>query len=204
MALVYRIQVVLRTADNVPANFITNSLCLWTDNGPDTAATETAIVKFYNAIQPRLSNHLAKDGHELIWTSLPGTPPNYPFRTFGWNFSAALSAGTMPTEVAMVLSFQGSRAAGFPQGRRRGRIFLGPLLGSVGGADGRPIPAARTTIANAAAVLKTDLAAPGDQYWAVWSGADMQAVEIDNGWVDNAFDTQRRRGVATTDRTIWS
>lgn len=204
MALPARIQVVLRTADNVPANFITNSLCLWTDTGADTAATETAIIKFYDAIKPHLSNHLAQNGHELIWSALPGTPPNYPFRTRVWNLASNPSATGLPTEVAMVLSFQGVKAAGFPQGRRRGRIFIGPLGSGVNGTDGRPTPTARTAIANAAATLKTDLAAPGGQHWAVWSSVDGQSVEIDNGWVDNAFDTQRRRGVQVTARTTWS
>jgi hypothetical protein len=37
---------------------------------------------------------------------------------------------------------------------------------------------------------------------AVYSVADAVAREVTNGWVDNAWDTQRRRGIDATARTL--
>lgn len=39
--------------------------------------------------------------------------------------------------------------------------------------------------------------------WRIWSPTNNNSVLIDNGWVDNAWDTQRRRGVEATARTIF-
>lgn len=204
MAMPARIQVVLRTVDNVPENYVTNSFALWTDSGADTSATETALIAFYNAIKGMYSGLVAGTGHQIRWSALPGTPPNYPFRITTWDFSGpAPSGATLPSEVACVLSFQGSKAAGFPQARRRGRIYLGPLVNTMN-VNGRPDSGTRTNVANHASTLKTALAAPGGQHWAVWSVADQATVEIQDGWLDDAFDTQRRRGVRLTSRIVWS
>jgi hypothetical protein len=44
----------------------------------------------------------------------------------------------------------------------------------------------------------------GNNDWCVWSVADQIAVPVANGWIDNAFDVQRRRGVDYTSRTLWA
>lgn len=92
--------------------------------------------------------------------------------------------------------------------RRRGRIYLGPLNTSccgigVGGA-GRQRPSATfmADVAGAAVALNADLATLGAP-WSVFSRRDWSSVGVVGGFVDDAFDTQRRRGAKATARNNW-
>lgn len=201
---VSRIQAIIRTVDNIPENFITNSWCIDSDVGPNVSQTEAALTAFYNTMRSTLfSNKVAIGPHMFKWYSLPGLKPNYPFREQTFSLTGAGQGNPLPTEVAMVLSFQGSQASGFPQARRRGRVFIGPLQTSAVHTDGRPTAGAISGLAAAGTALRTAINAGGEDRWCVWSTVDQGAVPVEDGWVDNAFDTQRRRGVATTARTVW-
>lgn len=122
--------------------------------------------------------------------------------------------GAMPSEVAICLSYQAARESGVNHARRRGRVYLGPLhIGvlqtSAGGS--RPSTTARTSIATAATALaaSTQVNRP---VWAVFSptrraeggSLDDSFTDVEDGWVDDAFDIQRRRGLAPTARTLWT
>jgi hypothetical protein len=39
--------------------------------------------------------------------------------------------------------------------------------------------------------------------WAVYSRRDNAGYLVSNGWVDDAFDIQRRRGVSALVRSLW-
>ena len=121
---------------------------------------------------------------------------------------------TVPTELALCLSFQGPPVSGEPQARRRGRVFLGGWghISGTGAASSFPQPmtAALTNIATAAATLKSAGDAV-DWLWCVYSPTEAaQATDppydtlVTNGWIDNAFDTQRRRGNAPSARTTFT
>lgn len=199
------VKVILHTADAIPANYINNQICLGHPDGDGPVIDDTVadIKAFYDALRSScLTGDIAQNGHEMKFYALPGTEPNYPYAERTWNFTSAPSGTGLPREVAIGLSFQGSRAAGFPQARRRGRIYIGPILANVN-VSGRPSSTTRTAIADAAEALRTALNTDPNHYWAVWSTVDQEAVEVQNGWVDDAFDTQRRRGVEATSRTLW-
>lgn len=125
----------------------------------------------------------------------------------------------MINEAAVCLSFAAEPAAGVNPQRRRGRVYLGPVAASVGTLVGSQLmvsSAVRTAIADAASTLATAYDVPGDPVsslsWAIYSpttdagGAtiDDSFHDVQSGWVDNAFDIQRRRGAAATLRTTWS
>lgn len=120
--------------------------------------------------------------------------------------STLTSSGAVP-EAAQCLSFQGVTVSGTPQARRRGRIFLGGLATpcDLGTASVFPATngAARTNIPVAAAALKSGLTTDG-WTWSVYSRTDDAMVTVANGWMDNAPDTQRRRGNTATARTTFS
>lgn len=202
----YRAQVILRTADAIPANFVTNSFAFATsDDSPANTDEFTVAVKdFYDDMIAYLPSLVAQNGHMIKYTALPGTPPNYPFEEDTFNLASAPSTDPLPSEVSLVMSFQGSRQAGFPQSRRRGRIYFGPIR-AVGSAGGRPTAPLIAALALAGTTFKSNVAAitGGTHNWTVWSHADQLGVVITNGWVDNAFDTQRRRGVGVTSRTTF-
>lgn len=112
---------------------------------------------------------------------------------------------SLPSEVAIVMSFQAVRLAGAPQARRRGRIYLGPLTSNAyDTATGRPADLATTAIQAAGDALVTASKATGAWQWQVWSEVNGSGASVDNGWVDNAFDTQRRRGLRPTSRKLFS
>jgi len=119
------------------------------------------------------------------------------------------SGSALPAEVAICCSYQAVRQSGNDQANRRGRVFIGPLGDvSVNTADSsdvesRPTTAAMNTIINGIAQLAVPV---GDSAvkWVVYSPTLDAFAEVDNLWIDNAFDTQRRRGVRATARTTLS
>lgn len=201
-----RAQVVLHTTDNTPANYITNSWAfMGTNPFADTTAITAALKGFYDGITASYwSDDLAQNANEINYYDLPGTPPNYPVDQDVWNRASDPSGTPLPQECAICLSFQGARTPGFPQARRRGRVYLGPW-GGTANSSGRPTAALLTVIANAATAFKTAInAIASDTQWAVWSTTDQAPVPIVGGWVDNVWDTQRRRGLLETSRTTWT
>lgn len=198
------IQVVLRTSDAIPANFVTNQFCIQNMGNADgnEAGITSAIADFYDDIRNAIySNVIAETGHVAKFYTAGGAAPNYPYSEETWDFTAAPGGTALPREVAVCLSFQGLRIPGTPQARRRGRIYLGPCQTGVV-SNGRPLLAIRTTIVNAAQTFYTNVETVDPTYsWAVWSTRDATAVPLRNCWVDDAFDTQRSRGDAPTERT---
>lgn len=149
-------------------------------------------------VRPYFANTVALTGHTLKIYNLADPEPRAPVYTGSWSFGSAVGATTFPSEVALCVSFQGARLSGTPQRRRRGRIFLGPL--HQGSADaGRPSASFRTDALTFLTTLNAGITAAGADF-GVWSRANELFVQADNGWVDNAYDTQRRRGLAPTVR----
>lgn len=136
-------------------------------------------------------------------SDLPSGPP---IRRVGFTLGPPQTPGSLPLEVALCSSFQGERIESMPQERRRGRIYLGPFNPSVistSAAD--PRPAALLVSSLEASTQRLARENDGsDILWCVWSRKSDLLVEIDNGWVDNEWDTQRRRERGATARSIWS
>lgn len=110
----------------------------------------------------------------------------------------------LPSEAAIVVSFRGEPPH---TARRRGRVYIGPLNNSVVvetvGSRGSPPPRIGQDVINrlVTAFSLFNTQQPG---WRIRSTVPSENfVPVTNGWVDNAFDTQRRRGEAPTSRTIW-
>lgn len=121
--------------------------------------------------------------------------PNYPLYTESRNDNNSLT-GTGPREVALCLSF----FAGKNQKRRRGRLYIPFCWISQGGNPSlRPTVTHRNKLGALATVLQ-DLGGLGED-WSVYSKADDTARAVTNWWVDDEWDTQRRRGLRGTVRT---
>jgi hypothetical protein len=99
-----------------------------------------------------------------------------------------------PREVAVALSYR----AGASTPRTRGRIFLGPV--SNFSIDGEYV---NQGIAESAKRIGRGLleVRTGDARWSLYSRRDNALKEITNFSVDNAWDTQRSRGLPPT-RTL--
>jgi len=109
----------------------------------------------------------------------------------------------LPTEVAVCLSVHGVFESGQPKARRRGRVYLGPLgvgtLNDAGGGKTAVEPTFLTDMLDAYEAAWAGLTTAGLSH-AVWSSADNEAYPVVEAWMDNAFDTQRRRGIIATSR----
>lgn len=169
----------------------------------DGAKIAQNLEDFYVAIDANLSSELTGNGIVKCYEVVAG-PSGPPFYQETITFIPG-SSNPLPSEVAVCLSYQAAQVVGLDQRNRRGRIFLGPLNVAVATttAPCRPVASELTTIATAADALMTDCAADNVP-WVVYSPTLGSSAPVTNGWVDNAFDTQRRRGVAATSRTLWS
>lgn len=202
-----RAQVILHTSDNLAANYVSNSWCVDCVTQPGDAEfleLTTAFKDFYDDLAGIIGVPIAQNGHEIKYYDLEQlVPPNYPLAINTFNLASAPSGSSLPSEVAICLSFQGEKSPGFPQNRRRGRVYLGPLS-TIVNSVARPSSAAQTTIASAAQTLCSNLKAAAEPATlSVWSHVDNDGVHVVDGWIDDAFDTQRRRGVQRTSRTTW-
>lgn len=127
--------------------------------------------------------------------------------------TATVGGTKLPGEVAICVSFQAPKTSGVPQARRRGRLFLGPLATSA--MDTTPVgdvqvaSAWRTsalalinelTPLSGGAGLEFRLGVLSRASMAQGATPDDAFVDVTQAWVDNAFDTQRRRGKAAVSR----
>lgn len=107
---------------------------------------------------------------------------------------------SLPAEVAVCLSYYATR--NIP--RHRGRVYLGPLnLSAMSTSDGLADPNVSQTMMDDIQDRASTLAGFTDLPWSVCSLRDQVLRDITNGWIDNTFDTQRRRGSQPTRRETW-
>lgn len=142
------------------------------------------------------------------------TRPAFAAGPLGLSATAAVS--TLPSECALVMTFQSAVTFGLMRRRSRGRVYLGTFAAvAADSTNGRPNASLITTIATAGSALIAASAGAAEYDWVVYSGTGGAEVPghhvdngdtyvVDNGWVDNAWDTQRRRGLAMTAKTVFS
>jgi hypothetical protein len=140
-----------------------------------------------------------------------------PDHTLSFTLDPAQASTTeFPSEVAICCSFHGDltdvpETVGTPPNvtrpaaRRRGRLYIGPLNSAAsagGGATPDPLTSAnvQNALGRALRMLRSD---DSPTRWGIWSKADEEFYEIEGGYIDQAFDTQRRRGVASSARISW-
>jgi hypothetical protein len=100
-------------------------------------------------------------------------------------------SGATAREVALCLSFFADR--NLP--RYRGRIYMGPMTSGIGERPSSQQTGYGTALANG-------LAGIGglDIQWCVKSRADGEYRQVTDFWIDDEWDTQRRRGLKATTR----
>lgn len=200
----YEIQTTLNMVSNVPADFVQNVWSVIADSDADVADAGVAIRAWYTANIGKLSNLVASTNHRMKFFRRADPIPRQPFEDFTWNLVGSMGTTPLPPEVAICTSFQGAPTSGVNQARRRGRIYLGPLAQTTMGTDGRVSSATVTQLVAAAQTLLTASDTALNWSWSVYSPTSGGGVIVDNGWIDNEFDTQRRRGRKPTTRTTFT
>lgn len=114
---------------------------------------------------------------------------------------AAVTSGRVaaPPECAVCISYRGVYLSGVNNARRRGRMYIGPVT-TVGTDANRPDGTLITALIAGGEALWTPIGA-GDVVWVQRSETTGATTPVVAGWVDNAWDTQRRRGYAANTRT---
>lgn len=214
-----RVMFIGQGASGIPEDRIVNTFHF---SGTDTYASMSVaamqrVADFYlddgvagplqqvNTISAYLSPWINREAEIRVY-DLGDAKPRVPVIT-PITLSTAFSAQGLPEEVALCLSYNGAAPN---TKRRRGRIYIGPLvtganLGGGGSALGPTRPAvdfvadlckaAQTLAAKSTAALS----------WVIRSSIPSENfVGITHGYVDNAWDTQRRRGPETTARSEWT
>jgi hypothetical protein len=177
----------------------------------DTDTGEGTFHKLGTMLSPTLSrtvNPIARmydiTGHE------DGSPFGSPVATRELPLLAnAVAGGGFPNEVAIALSFRADYGVALeedgglrPRSRRRGRIRFGPVVQATGidagGGDVRVNAHAEGCLGQ----LALNLLDNEDVEWGVWSRKDAVVRPVVQAWIDNAFDTVRKRGLKSTSRSV--
>lgn len=197
---------------------ITDRLITFYNTNPGSPATQ-AICWGMGSVLSRVSNaaKMYVYAHDTI---SPADPFGTPVFSRSWTLGAAAGTGGLAAETAVCLSYHADLtdipetetnpspppAVIRPASHRRGRLFIGPLNTSAAGTNtaGELVPG--TIMLNALCGAASDLLAANDSdwQWVVASptvGLDFPVV---GGYVDDAFDTQRRRGKAPSTRQTWT
>lgn len=201
-------QVILRGISGSPKDVYTNTFYFRNDSaiiGPEDVADQLTanLQAFYGtapttvatpvSIASRMSGAIIADNPEVRVYDLGSPAPRYPIVNFmALDFT---TTSALPSEVAACLSY----VAQSNQPRNRGRIYLGPLAANTSVvADGRPqVDSAFRISALASAKRLMDIS---NMTWSLYSPTSGTMKPITGFWMDNAFDTQRRRGEESSGR----
>lgn len=213
-----RCQVTLPNEDTIPNDNAMNTWHFGTNEvDPEDALGEiqTRLLAFYTTAMPDASPCLTGFADGLFY-NLASPPPRIPIGSFSASFITP-TGQPMPNECSVVLSYRAAPVSGIPPARLRGRIYLGPfntdtVANSTGGAvvDSATlsgIVSAAETLAGANDSTATwVIFSPTTAGPPPWSTSELEAAchEVIDGFVDNAWDTQRRRGIAPTTRVDWA
>lgn len=199
MAL-YRVRVVLSQSTNIPSDRVTWS---WGVDGPapDEAAADAMAEAWRAAVQPvsgtQLANYLAAGlvllGLE-VYPAAGGAAVALGQPASGW---ARSGGGRLPSEVAIAVSSLVSTLRGnSPMGRQ----YLGPLDNTANN-HGRPATGALSAALNYATRLHNGMEALGYNPVVLAGDGSVSRGQVVSYSVDDAFDTQRRRGWEKTSIT---
>lgn len=202
--------------DNVVNTFYfdCNDTGIGTAHSINNTTILSMLTTFYNAIDQYLSPVVGPSATVKLYDMRDATP-RVPTGTGTIALTPGAGSG-LPEEVALCLSFSGDIQSGDNPRRLRGRVYLGPLdsgNGIITNGAYRPASSMLTAIANAASAMAAthQNSQNEDVNWAIYSRAldnegslDDAFNDVTNGWVDNSYDTQRRRGPKPSAKTLWT
>jgi len=220
MATTIRVIASHRSVSGIPADACVN---VWHWKGMATDREDSAdeiistLSTFYNDIAEIYCANTMQGVIDVKMYDLVDPMPRVPFRTTSIVDLEVTAGDGLPTECAICMSFSGSAESGLVQARRSGRLYLGALSTGVTTTITGFVQVAsptRATIQDAAVKLITE-PDPLAAIWSVfspttagatpWGSSDLSLATtfVTEGYIDNALDTQRRRGTLPSDRTTF-
>lgn len=208
----------------LPADGIVNTFHFETISDPVASLTlaeiADALGDCYNSFSARLSPYYNQAATDVTYYNLADPEPRVPLETVSLGITSvpAGAAVGLPPEVALVVSFEGNQISGEPQARKRGRVYLGPW--ALDGAVSHIVPTDNilTAVDTGFESLLAASDAATDWKWCVFSNSLFKGTtkppqsplplascffDVVRGWTDNAWDTQRRRGIQPTVRRLF-
>jgi len=200
----YTALVTIPTVDNDVANYATNTLHFEADDLIALALAQAQVVAMYNTWRPQMSALVRQSGWSAKYYLDTDPIPRAPVLESNWTLGSAPTGSALPPEVSLCCSFQGAKVSGVPQARKRGRIYLPFMNTSACGADGRPVAGTLTAAVSVGQGLLTASDAAATWAWVTYSRVAPGYSVVTDGWVDNEFDIQRRRGRRYTSRSTYT
>lgn len=211
-----RAQIRIPRDNALPADDVINTFHFGTTQDPPSSTELDQIVQqltdFYTAavvsesasIVNRMAGYMNGPIQYKLY-DIGDAEPRQPIRVGTFAATFPTSGSPYPAEVALVLSLRAAVPSGVDPRRRRGRVYLGPFnaespsFGNTG--DARPSQGLINIITGAAKRMMDAGAASGVPSLAVYSEVGFATSEVISCRVNNAWDTQRRRGADPTANT---
>lgn len=216
---VCRVQVSIPQSTGLPSDVTTNTWHFEALDGEPIDSTRCGVLfgllqTFYNQVYNATTIKSLANYYNPATTLMKAYDLSDPKpRTAVRESIVPLTVGTLgptvvPAEAAMVLSYRTEYESGISKASQRGRIYLGGITDvwidvSIGARAGKFKDAQCTNVGGAATTLAGSALA-AEWGWVVWSEKLQQSFAVAGGWVDNAIDTQRRRGQNATARFLWT
>lgn len=206
----YLARCILTADTGLPEDAFVNDWCIQGDETSGPAMLD-ALDDFYNLAHGSfllcgelsdLVDHNVPMQVQVYEIDLPTGHIGSPIAVANLPYYTGTSGDPLPPEVALCTSFAANTPPGTNPGRCRGRVYLGPFNEGSNG-TGRPSNNLVIGVRNITKRLDDALIGAGATL-AVWSRADKAVRPVVRGWVDNEWDTQRRRGREATSRNSWT
>lgn len=193
---------------------------------PGTGALDSIaslVAAFFNntsvsGVSASVGSRLAKDRDystnacKVVWYTMPSTagPTGPPFHVSSWTLTAPGTVINLPDQVAVVCSYHSDLTGVSTHiGRHRGRFYIGPLnelAMNSGTGSVAPQTVSASFMTDIGLEAKTQLRDNTATYatWVQFSRTDWTGRAVTAGFVDDRFDTQRRRLQRADSRILWS
>lgn len=198
-----KVQVRLAPNSGLPEDVVTNTFHLDGTDGTEAgdAGPAAAIIDFYTAIGVSLGATLSRTTNacEIRFYNVADPEPREPYGIYPFTLPSASGVAGLPLECSLCLSYRAPLVSGTNPRRRRGRIYLGPLVAGIATTEATtnvPRPATATLngiLAEFNDMVDTMRTSDGVVF-SVRSEVSGLTVPVQLAWMDNEFDTQRRRG----------
>lgn len=216
----FLVQNIFQLGTNLPEDVVVNNFIFRNMNVLDFQTAQEraadAVMEFFNnASAPQVGPTVPHTGsliglmgdHVVSWTQkvydlghAPGDRLPTTFVRTGADFPNRSTSAKLPNEVAVCLSLQTTHTGK----SGKGRVYLGPFVAAIGeSTTGGLVP---TEPFRARVAAQADRLRSGngqDMEWHVYSTVKNRMQRVLGGWVDDAFDTQRRRGQDPTERYVF-
>lgn len=217
---IFQVRAILPQVTLLPRDNVINTWTLIAEPGPALVSAYEKMISFYNDTNTegafsgkvcefigsqisRVANRCSFEVREInVAAGTLGDVLDVHTWTLG---AAATTATSLPSELAVCTSFSGP-SAGIPAASRRGRVFIGPInTAAIDNVSGEVYVnnLFRTVLAVSTKALQAALE-EDDVLLAIWSRSQKHVTIATEGYVDNAWDIQRRRGVESTQRKLWT